>query len=185
MAAKMVERRGGGFPWRVAGWSVAALLLVQPAVAMQFTSQVNWSGGDFLLMGALLGGAGLGIELAVRKSASPAYRAGAALALLAGFLTVVVNGAVGIIGSENEAANLFYLAAPAFALIGAAAARFRAAGMAWAMTAAGLATLLVPVIAIAFRLSGASAVWSPEVPVATGVLAGLWFLSAWLLRRAA
>src|SRR3954469_1092777 len=46
-------------PWRVAGWSFAAGLLALPALAMQFTHEVNWTGFDFLVAGGMIGGVGL------------------------------------------------------------------------------------------------------------------------------
>lgn len=51
---------------RLALWSFAALLLLLPLVAMQVTDAVNWGPEDFLAAAGLIGGAGLGVELAVR-----------------------------------------------------------------------------------------------------------------------
>jgi hypothetical protein len=184
MAANMAAKRSG-YLWRLVGWSAALLVLLLPFAAMQFSPGVNWSPGDFMLMAVLLGGAGLGLELAFRKTLSGAYRTGAACALAAGFLTVVVNGAVGIIGSEQEAANLLYLGAPLIALAGAAVARLRAAGMAAAAGAAAVATALVPVVASSVGPVPSVPVWSAEIVGATAVLAALWLLAAWLFRRAA
>lgn len=42
------------------------LLLMVPLVAMQFTSEVQWNGFDFLAAGLLLMGAGLACELVIR-----------------------------------------------------------------------------------------------------------------------
>ena len=39
--------RRGKNRWRPAIWGAAAFLLVLPAVAMQFTSEVNWTASDF------------------------------------------------------------------------------------------------------------------------------------------
>ena len=54
--------RGGGWRrrrWRIAAWTGAALMLLLPLVAMQFTDEVNWSETDFIVAGALIGGTGL------------------------------------------------------------------------------------------------------------------------------
>lgn len=177
--------RGWANPWRVAGWSAAGLLLLTPLVAMRFTEEVDWDGFDFAFMGVLVGSVGLGLELAVRRTGSAAYRAGAAIALALGFLLVWLNGAVGIIGSEREAANLPYAGVLLVALLGALAAGFRPAGMARAMAAAALAQMLVPVAALLWGLAPAGLVLSPEVPVLTAGFSALWLLSAWLFRRAA
>ena len=75
--------------WRIIGWGGAAALVMLPAVAMQFTSEVNWTPGDFGFAAMLLGAFGLGVELAVRKSPDRFYRAGAAFALLSAAASVV------------------------------------------------------------------------------------------------
>lgn len=136
-----------GKRWRLAGWSAAALLLLLPAMAMRFTDAVAWGPGDFLLAGALVGGVGLGFELAVKRSGNRAYRAGAALALATGFALVWANAAVGIVGSEDEAVNGLFYGVAAVGLAGAALAQFRARGMAWAMLVTAVAHLIAVEIA--------------------------------------
>src|ERR687895_1776065 len=70
---------------RMAAWSAAALLLLLPLVAMQFTDEVNWTVADFVVAGALLFGVGVPFELAVRKTRDAAYRAAVGVALAAVF----------------------------------------------------------------------------------------------------
>lgn len=171
--------------WRIGGWSAAALILLHPLVAMQFTDEVNWDAADFLFMGVLLAGVGIGLELAVRNTASAAYRAAAGIALASAFLLVWINAAVGIIGSADEPANLLFGGVLALAFLGALAARFRPAGMARTMTATALAQASVPGIASAFGLGPAPLLWSAKVLALTGVFAAMWLLSAWLFRKAA
>jgi len=84
---------------RSAPWVAAALLLLLPLIAMQFTDEVNWDGTDFIVAGALLFGACGAYELAAKTTGSTAYRAGAGLAILAALLLVWINLAVGISGS--------------------------------------------------------------------------------------
>jgi len=98
--------------WRIAVWGGAALLLLLPLVAMQFTTEVVWTGFDFLLFGVMLAVLGGGIELAVRMSRHYAYRAAAGIALVTGFLLVWMNLAVGIIGNEENPANLMITDCP-------------------------------------------------------------------------
>ncbi len=78
--------------------AVPALLLI-PFTAMQFTKEVNWDIADFLVMGALLAGTGLMIELVLRKVKNPMHR----LAFCAGILFVLflvwAELAVGIFGT--------------------------------------------------------------------------------------
>ena len=40
--------------WRVVPWVIAALILLLPLVAMQFTDEVAWDETDFAVMGAML-----------------------------------------------------------------------------------------------------------------------------------
>jgi len=160
--------------WRIAGWSILALLLLLPLVAMQFTAEVNWTAEDFVFAGVLFGSVGLAFELIVRKSASLAYRLGAALAVVAAFLTIWVNAAVGMIGDGPY--NLLFGGVLLIALIGAVVARFQAAGMARAMVAAAIAQGLLSAIGMATDVHGG---------VLSMAFVGPWLLAAWLFRKAA
>jgi hypothetical protein len=135
------ENGGGrrGSRWRIAAWAVAALILLLPLVAMQFIDEVNWDVADFAFAGALLIGTGITYELAVRKSGDTAYRAAVGVALAAAFLLVWVNGAVGIIETGSDDANLMYGGVLAVGIIGAMIARFQPHGMARALFATALA----------------------------------------------
>ena len=54
---------------RLIVWAVVvALILLIPLVAMQFTSEVNWTLSDFVFAGVLLFGTGLTYELVARKA---------------------------------------------------------------------------------------------------------------------
>ncbi|HYG30674.1 MAG TPA: hypothetical protein VD887_10725 [Allosphingosinicella sp.] len=174
--AELLETRSRGFPWRLLGWGTAAALLVLPLVAMQFTDEVNWSPLDFVFAGLLFGSVGLAFEMTVRKTGNFAYRGGVAVTLAAAFLTVWVNGAVGMIGSEDNPYNLLFLAVVMLALFGAIIARFRPAGMA-------LASLLAAVAQAGLGLGGLPA--DPRGGVFSTGFALLWLLAAALFRNAA
>ncbi|HWU96840.1 MAG TPA: hypothetical protein VN029_14675, partial [Sphingomonas sp.] len=73
--------------WRIARWSVAVALLLTPLAMMQISDEWHWEAGSFVLAGIMIGGVGLLYELAERASASRVYRAGAAIALVASFLS--------------------------------------------------------------------------------------------------
>lgn len=176
--AERVEQSGGRrlSPWRVAGWSIPMLLLLLPAVAMRFTTEVDWTASDFIFAGLLLGSVGLAFELIVRKSRSLAYRLGAGLAVGAALLTVWVNGAVGMIGSEDNPYNFVFGAVLLVALIGAVLARFEASGMARAMV----------VTAIAQGAAGAVGLTTDALGAVFSMgFGGLWLLSAALFWNAA
>lgn len=167
-------------PWRILGWSTAGIVLLLPLLA-----GAPWTGSDYVVMGALLGGAGLLLELAVRASGDRAYRAGAGVATAAAFLLLWVNGAVGFLGDEDNPANLMFLGVLAIALAGAIGANFRAAGMARAMFAAGAAQLLAGVVALAAGLGSPGYAGIYEAVMGTSVFAGLWLLSSGLFRKSA
>jgi hypothetical protein len=170
------DARRGINPWRAAAWSFAALILLLPLVAMRFTAEVNWTVGDFIFASLLIGSVGLTLELAVRVSPSRTYRGGVGFAVAAAFLLVWANGAVGMIGNEDNPYNLLFLGVIPLALLGAVVARFRAAGMAWAMALAGLAQAGIAIGGMPADLRGG---------VLSALLAGLWVLSAALFRNAA
>ena len=163
-------------PWRIIGWSMVAALLLAPLIAMQFTSEVNWDETDFIAMGFILGSLGLALEFMVSRSDSIAYRIGSGVAILAAFLLIWANLAVGMIGSEDNSYNLLFGGVLAIALIGSIAARFRAAGMAFATAVAGVAQIGVAVGGIATDPRGA---------FLSALLSGLWLLAAFLFRKSA
>lgn len=120
---------------RTVMWGGAVALLLAPAVAMPFTSAVQWTLFDFALMGVLLAiacGAG---ELVLRASESLMYRLGAAIAIGTTFVLGVGNLAVGLIGSEDNPANDRVWVVLAVGVVGALIARFRPRGLSLVMLA--------------------------------------------------
>lgn len=170
---------------RIALWGGAALLLLLPWVAMRFTDEVAWDAGDFIAAGAMLFAACGAADLAMRRSGNPAYRAAAGVAIATALLLVWVNLAVGILGSEDNPANLMYAGVLAVGILGAAVARFRASGMALALAATALAQVVVALIALI-----AVEHRTPTSPVIgilglNGIFVASWLVSAWLFRSAA
>lgn len=132
-------------------WGGAACLLFLPALVMRLYPQagVDWTALDFAVMGVLLAAVCGLYEFAAWLGGSLVYRAGFGVAVLAGFLTIWVNLAVGMLGSEGNAANLMFAGVLAIAGLGSLLARFRPAGMAAAMAAAALAQLVAVGVALA------------------------------------
>ena len=62
--ANDIGMRSGVFVWMACA---TGLLLLIPLIAMQFTDEVNWSIGDFIIMGLLLFGIGSTAVLVSRK----------------------------------------------------------------------------------------------------------------------
>jgi hypothetical protein len=163
--------------WRVAGWGMAAVLLLLPFVAMQLGSEeVNWTAADFAFAAVLLGSVGISLELVAAKSPNRPYLAGAGLMILAAFVTVWINAAVGMIGSEHNSYNLLFGGVLLIALGGAILGRFAPTAMMRAAIAAGVAQAAIGAIGLASDPLGGSF---------SIALAAPWLLAAALFRWAA
>ena len=155
--------------WRTTRWTIAVALLALPAIAMQFTREVDWSAGDFLFMGVLLASVVGLYELATRNS-DPVFRIGVALAVLTAFLIIWINLAVGIAESN---VGVFFIP-PLIALAGSMIAHFRPRGMAAAMTCAAIAHLPAAIV-----VDPKPGTWPLNL-----IFAAMWIGAAWLFRRA-
>jgi hypothetical protein len=152
----------------------AAIPLFVPFIGMQVSSEWNWGPGDFVFAWLLFAGAGFAYKFVTAKAGNKAYRIGAGLAIGTALVITWVNLAVGIIGSEDNPANLLYLGVIAVGIIGASIARFRPPGMARTLFAMALTVALVPVIAFLIWRPG----FSPGVVQVFGLNAGFVFLFA-------
>lgn len=165
-----------------------ALLLLIPLTAKLVVPDMAWSVGDFAAAGVLLFGAGLTFVLIARLGDSTTYRLATGLAVAAGLLLVWANLAVGLVGSEDNPANLLYGLVLVVALMGAIVARFRPLGMSNAMFAASLTYVLITVIAL-FIWKPSAEVAEPSVLrvneiAANALFAAVWAVAGWLFRRA-
>ncbi len=84
--------RNSVFAWIAAATALALLI---PLIAMRFTAEVNWGVLDFIVMAALLFGAGSAFVVAARKT-SRKYWLAIGLLLAVVFLAVWAELAVGI-----------------------------------------------------------------------------------------
>ena len=185
MASNAGGQRNGGVPWRIVGWGFAVALLLLPFVAMQVgAAGVHWTLGDFIVFGLMLGAVGGAFELVVRASGSWAYRGGAALGLLAMFLVVWANLAVGIVGNENNPWNQLFFLALLIGIAGACVARFRARGMSAAMLVTAASLMAAYAVARLNRPEEFGAHLMVEL-VGTSIFALLFVGSAAMFRKAA
>ena len=178
------DRHRRSIPWRWVAWGAAVCLLLLPAIAMQFTDEVNWSVSDFVIFGVMLLGVGVPLELAVRTTGDTTYRLAVVVALGAAFLLVWMSLGVGIIGADGDPANRMYFGVLAVGIVGALIAGFRPEGMSRALVATAIAQAGVAAIAI---FGGLGRPWSGplELALLNGFFVVLWTVSAWLFRRAA
>lgn len=96
MTRPMINPQNQTTPWRMIGWGFLGALLLTPAIAMQFTTEVNWTFSDFIVAAAMflvLGGA---IEFIVRAIRSGSTRLLAILAVVLAFLWLWAELAVGV-----------------------------------------------------------------------------------------
>lgn len=167
--------------------AISALLLV-PFFAMKFTTEVNWTASDFILAGVMLYGTALLFECVMRFGRTGTYRAAAGLALVTCLMIVWANGAVGIIGSEDNPINLLFFIVLAIGFLGTIIARLRPIPMSRVVFTMALVHALLTFIGILL--------WQPELDtvegavgvlrtcVASGMFAVLFVGSALLFRQA-
>ncbi len=78
---------------------ITFLLLLIPFIAMQFSSEVNWTFFDFAVACVLLLVTGILLDFAFRKIARQKYRIIIVLAVILVFLLIWAELAVGIFGT--------------------------------------------------------------------------------------
>ncbi len=169
---------------RLIGWGCVAALLITPAIAMRFNPEVQWTAFDFLLAGAILIGAGLVCEVVVRASRDWSYRLGVLVTLATAILLFWINGAVGVIGSEDNPQNLWFGLVLATVLFGSILVRFRAGGMALVLTAAAAVQFGIGAWAYSADWGTGTEQWPAVILVTTGVFTAAWLVAAALFRGA-
>jgi hypothetical protein len=157
----------------LAVWGAVAALVLLPLLAMRLISEPD----ELVFVGAIIVCVGVAYEIATRVPGRFAYAAGLMLAALTVLAVVFVNGAVGIIGSEDNPQNRVFFAPIAVAVAGSLVALLRARGLALAMAAAAVAQVGVFVFAWA-------AGYSFTGPISVFFTA-MWLIAGGLFRRAA
>lgn len=163
------------------------ILLLVPLIAMKFTGDVMWTLSDFIVAGFLLFGTGFMYILVTRIAAATAanniiFRIAVGIALFSGLFLVWSNLAVGLIGSEDNPANLMYFGVVAVGIIGALAARFRPKGLAKTMFAMASTQALIAVIIMAGGMHQSAMNPLPELIMVNGFFIFLFIVSALLFR---
>lgn len=161
---------------RLAVWGAAAALMLLPVLAIRATEQTASDPSDFIFLGILLAGVGIAAEIAARVHDRDAYKIAVGFAVAAALLSTWINLAVGIIGNEDNPANLMHYVVPAIAGGGAIVARFQPDGMSRAMLAAAIAQVAVFVASL-----GAGLGFTGPITV---FFTALWLASAWSFRAA-
>jgi hypothetical protein len=166
-------------------WVAIAALALALTLVTPFSGEVQWNeAAAYVVMLLVVGGA---YELwRWLKTRDKTYRLAFGLGFFGAFLLFWANGAVGIIGSENNPANLMYGAVFVVGLVGVLLSRFRPRGMARTLFAAAAVQMLIPVFALFVWPAQAS--WGEAgvigVFIINSIFAMIFVASAWLFRRA-
>ena len=146
---------------------------------------MNWDILDFAVFLGLIAVVVVAFRFAMRVSADKAYRIGIGVALLAAFILVWVNGAVGIIGNESNDANMLFFGVLAVGFVGAVIARLHAKGMAKALLATAIAQVVVACVALIAGWGTSGPAWPLDVLALTVFFVALWLTAAAFFRHAA
>jgi hypothetical protein len=141
---------------------------------------MSWDALDFLAAAGLIGATALALVLLFRLGRAPAYRLAATTAVVGCLALVWVNLAVGLVGSAANDFNMLYAFVPLLGLLGTLISRASARGL--GLTAAGMAILMVSLLAAAI-------VTQPDAFSAPGTGLHILFIavfafSAWQFQRA-
>jgi len=159
------------------------LILLIPLIAMQFTNEVNWNLFDFVAAFVLLMWTGLTFVIVTRKRVNFVYKFAVGSALGTAFLMVWTNLAVGIIGNENNPANLMYFGVLGVGIIGSVIERLRAHRMTIVLFVTALANAVAAIIAIIAEW-GSPYNGTLEILMVNAFFITLWTISALLFRAA-
>jgi hypothetical protein len=161
---------------RVALGALAVLMV--PLVASRVVEGWNWGAGSFVFVYVLFFATGMVYALIARKMGAWSYKAGVAVALVAGFALGWSN-MVHVADSENPA-NLVYYSVLAVGLIGALLARLEARGLARTLFAMAATLALIAVM----LPSGAPPYLARNMAIGHGVFVALFTASGLLFRHA-
>ena len=163
---------------------VPSALLLIPLVGNLTVEGWNWTWSDFVMAWVVFAITTAFFRLLVtRPMANFAYKAGAALAVITGFLITWITMAVQIIGEDNPG-NGLYLLTILGGFIGVGLARFRAAGLAKVAFAMALVLVAIPAVSVLLWPADFNPGY-PRVPILSACFAMLFVASGLLFRHAA
>lgn len=180
-----VETQAGARPgslWKSPAITTALILLI-PVLGNAFVDGWNWDAGGFVVFGAIVFGLCVAYQLVARRHDSTACRAAAGIAFVTSFLLVMRNFVQFV--DVHRTAALFFVV-PLVAIVGAARARLRPAGMARAMFATAIVQASVVAIVLAILIVQGAA-WTGYLigGVAGNAVAAMAFVASALLFRQA
>jgi hypothetical protein len=160
-----------------------ALLLI-PITGQLTVEGWRWTWTDFLFAWVVFTVTTFFFRFLVsRPVANFAYKAGVALAVLAGFLIFWISAAVQIIGDENPG-NLLYLLTILGGFLGVCVARFQPAGLARVAFSMAAALILIPAVSVLLWPADFNPGYA-KVQILSSGFAAMFLASGLLLRHAA
>lgn len=168
---------------------VTALLLLVPLSAKLLTDEMAWTLSDFIFAGVAIFSTGFAYKLIThtlepRMGKSIIYRVAIGFALFTGLFLIWVNGAVGIIGSEDNAINALYFCVIFIGIIGAFIARFKPKGLSLTMYGMAITQAIIAVIALFSGMAEAPVSSVYEILAVNGFFITLFVVSGILFRYA-
>jgi hypothetical protein len=161
---------------------ITSIILLIPLVAMQYTTEVNWDLGDFIVMGILLFGTGAAFVILTAYSNNYIHKLAMVFAIGATFLMIWSNLAVGLIGGGAHIGNLMYAAVILVGLVGTYLSRFSSRGMERTMFAMASTFVLIAIIALAANMQAYPGSSVKEIIGVNGFFATLYVVAGMLFR---
>jgi hypothetical protein len=159
-------------------------LLLIPLIGQQFSAEVNWTLSDFVAAGTLLFGTGSAFVFISRMAQNSMYKVAGGLALITLLFLVWSNLAVGLIGSEDEPANLMYFGIVFIGILGSIFSRFKALGMSYTSFAMAGGIVLIAIIALTMGMQDYSGSSVSEILAINAFFIVPFALSGLLFRQA-
>lgn len=144
---------------------------------------MNWTLFDFVVAGGLLTATLMAGWVIFRRGHSAAHRLAGGLAALGALVMVWANGAVGLVSTPDDSANLLLLGVLPIGLMIAVIERFRAEGLVRGFAVMAVLQLAAGITIFAMGWGADGAAWPFDLLGVTLVYAGLWGACAWLMRR--
>jgi hypothetical protein len=129
---------------------VTLLLLIIPILGNMYIDGWNWSIFDFIFAFVVFMGTGITFGYVSRKSNGIVYKLAVAVAVFTSLALIWINGAVGLIGDEDNGTGMLYLGVVLIGFIGIALSRFKATGLSRTAFVMAGAQFLVPIIVLLF-----------------------------------
>lgn len=167
---------------------IAAVLLI-PLIAKFTVPDFGWSNGDFIAAYVMMFVPSLAFLVISHTAKNNEYKYALALALLGAFLMIWIGGAVGIIGTEDNPANVVFFWVLVTGFLSSCLSMFRPVGMSRAMFLTAAAQVAAPIVAYFIwpPTDGAGA-WDPNILGVFGIsyfFAAMFLVSAILFKRSA